>query len=38
MGSCVGEAGRRRRTYCECDLSSMHDFFGEDAEKVEDAG
>lgn len=29
---------RLARTYCECDLSSMRDFFREDVEKVQDAG
>jgi hypothetical protein len=26
------------RTYCESDLSAMHDFFGEDAKEIQDAG
>ena len=34
---CVDNGARRIRTYCECDLSSMRDFLGENAEKVQDA-
>lgn len=26
------------RTYCKCDLSSMRDFFWEDAEEIQDTG
>ena len=26
------------RTYCESDLSAMHDFLGEDAKEIQDAG
>lgn len=31
------DGARLVRTYCECDLSSMRDFLGENAEKVQDA-
>lgn len=32
----VEVTGRLVRTYCECDLASMRDFLGKNAEKVQD--
>jgi hypothetical protein len=33
----IDDGARLVRTYCECDLPSMHDFLGEDTEEVQDA-